>query len=196
MNSCKSCLQTFGDENTHKSQIYCSTKCNANASHRRKKGLPLRLNVLVCAVCDRKFNQKRINNTEYCTLKCKKLAASRRHKGISINGPCMTAPWGSGYKTSNGYKMISKNHPNAKCRSPKTGKGQVMEHVWVMSERIGRPLNKKETVHHRNGIRDDNRLENLELWSSSHPPGQRVEDKIHWCKEFLEQYGLKVISSD
>jgi hypothetical protein len=62
-----------------------------------------------------------------------------------------------------------------------------------MSNYLKRPLLKGETVHHRNGIRDDNRLENLELWSHSHPPGQRVEDKIQWCKEFLEQYGYDVI---
>lgn len=62
------------------------------------------------------------------------------------------------------------------------------EHVWVMEEHLGRELLPAETVHHRNGVRHDNRLTNLELWSSSHPPGQRVVDKVEWARELLAQY--------
>ena len=67
--------------------------------------------------------------------------------------------------------------------------GRVAEHRYVMGEFIGRVLYAHENVHHKNGNRSDNRLENLELWSTHQPTGQRVEDKLRWAYEIIEMYG-------
>lgn len=106
--------------------------------------------------------------------------------GIEPGIPLLKAPKGSG-QYCNGYKVhVIPKHPNA------LSNGRVLEHVMIMAEHLGRPMRKGENIHHKNGIRDDNRIENLELWTVKQPPGQRISDRIAFYKEFLEQYGYRV----
>lgn len=76
----------------------------------------------------------------------------------------------------------------------------ILAHRYIMEQSLGRPLLSSETVHHKNGVRSDNRLTkghelhcpstccNLELWSKSQPAGQRVRDKIKWAQEIIRMY--------
>jgi hypothetical protein len=90
---------------------------------------------------------------------------------------------GSGYINTQGYRTLHRpGHPTADRR------GNLLEHRMVMSDLLGRPLYDDENVHHINGVRDDNRPEYLELWSSSQPAGQRVEDKLAWAREIIARY--------
>lgn len=64
--------------------------------------------------------------------------------------------------------LIPDDHRFASMRN---GTGYVMEHRLVMAETLNRPLSSRETVHHINGIRSDNRIENLQLMSGTHAKG-------------------------
>lgn len=92
------------------------------------------------------------------------------------------------YKNSHGY-LVRSEYDAGSSRRRKT----VLQHRAVMEEHLGRALLGHENVHHLNGVRDDNRIENLELWSVMQPYGQRVEDKTAWAIEWLKFYEPELI---
>lgn len=88
-------------------------------------------------------------------------------------------------------------HPDANgyiIRHRQINNGTELQHRFVMEQMLGRPLLSVENVHHINGVRDDNRPENLELWSKAQPTGQRVVDKVAWAIELLALYQPDVLS--
>lgn len=91
--------------------------------------------------------------------------------------------WKGGMRVEDGYVLIYRpDHPNAKSN------GYIRAHTYVMSKVLGRPLEKGENVHHKDGNRLNNCFTNLELWSTSQPPGQRIEDKLKWAEEIIRKY--------
>lgn len=147
--------------------------------------------IKICKTCQQPYLHTIFHrNAEYCSRKCSP------HTGNPNGKP----PTGSGDKHSGwkGGKRIKRGYVYIYCPDHPTCKGSphriyVQEHRLVMEEHLGRYLLPRETIHHINGVRDDNRIENLELWSNSHPAGQRVEDKIEWAKQILLSYENKTI---
>jgi len=124
------------------------------------------------------FTQKNTNN----------LRAGNAKSCGCAHGPGRTAEKNWNWKggrvvTPNGYVVVRVgDYPGSKKRI------SVGEHRYIMAKHLGRPLIENESVHHINGDRGDNRIENLELWSSSQPAGQRVADKVKWAREILKLY--------
>ena len=101
-------------------------------------------------------------------------------------------------KTCSGKHRVGNNHPNYKNGTRKATGGYIQvlvgpkqyqpEHRVIMEKHLGRALLPNENVHHKNGIRTDNRLENLELWVVPQPYGQRAADLLEWAKQIIDLY--------
>lgn len=103
---------------------------------------------------------------------------SRVYVGHNSRGP-KHSQWRGGRRLSgSGYVLLHAATYGPGYETPDKD-GYVLEHRKVMADRLGRKLLPSEQVHHKNGIRTDNRAENLELWHGGHPSGQRLADKPH-----------------
>ncbi len=129
-------------------------------------------------------NKKALGHYGLCKTCNLPLGRNEGKNGKSRNGYCIKCnrcevhqSYKGGYVNEQGYRVVP------------TYKGKTMlEHRLFMEQHLGRELYQDENIHHINGVRDDNRLENLELWSTMQPKGQRIEDKVVWAKMILERF--------
>jgi hypothetical protein len=117
-----------------------------------------------------------------CTRRADRRGWCREHEPQRVPAKYGPGRWVYGDETNPYIAVPAPSHPNA------WKNGRVPEHVLVFTEWLGRPLQSGENIHHKNGVRHDNSLSNLELWVVSQPAGQRPEDLVAWAREILERY--------
>lgn len=105
-------------------------------------------------------------------------AASHEHTKLERARAYLETNASRGRVNKHGYRVI----------------GDTAVHRLVMQAYLGRKLVAKENVHHKNGDRLDNRIENLELWNTHQPAGQRPADKVRYATEILALYGTQTQS--
>lgn len=164
-NECLVCKKEFYARPYEKDRRHCSNKCVGVSQRVSKQSR-------ICKKCSTRYEVYPSDPKEFCGRDC-------------YDQSRLEASLGSRKTNSDGYVLVKR--PDSPIAQPSTG--YVFEHRLVMSEHLERPLFTHETPHHKNGVRDDNSLDNLELWSVSQPAGQRVQDKIDWAIAFLSEYG-------
>jgi hypothetical protein len=166
---CLNCEKQFATRPSLAHKVHnCSKQCGYETRKKRH------LVSAECAECKKEFlftkSSRREQEFYFCSVSC---AAKQRSKSRSSD-------WKVG-KDGYIYKTI-----NSK---------RVLQHRFVMEQHLGRRLNQGENVHHKNGDKQDNRIENLELWFVQQPKGQRMGDRIEAAKKLLEDNGFIVIDA-
>ncbi len=131
-----------------------------------------------CPECGKRWIPAYRSNMQravHCSKSCALKAMHKANPGI--HSGAKSGRWKGGRQIDqHGYVMVwaPDHHSNANNK-----RIYVQEHRLIMEAMLGRHLKRGEQVHHKNGIRDDNRPENLELWTHSQPAGVRKGDELH-----------------
>jgi hypothetical protein len=170
--------------------VTCATEFRPTGPAARFCSKACRFGTASCESCGEAFTKrptqgaKSPRDNRFCSQSCRWKAAKRRDE------------YGR-YVSDEGYIVLDKrwsSKPSSKglkggyVRLDLRRDGRMLEHRYVMQQVLGRKLLADETVHHVNGVRTDNRPENLELWASKHPPGQRVAQLVDYAVELLQRY--------
>ena len=185
---CLRCESPFTPRRSGKPQMFCSQWCRTHAKLR------------ICERCNHRYHPSKNGIGIWCQ--------SCRDKGCIVED-CGAALRCAPYCEMHYHRVTRYGDPGEagrRHRKPGTGSMKqgylyhrtgtdryIAEHRRVMERVLGHPLHRWETVHHRNGVRDDNRPENLELWMGRHGPGQRIEDIVAFVAENYPEAVLAAI---
>ena len=153
---CHQCERSFERrKHTDRQNRFCSMACFREWQASKPSSIRM-----VCQSCGKEFKDypsnlvsRKGHPRRYCSWACRK-----KHY-IGNANPC----WKGRYKNRAGYVIIRDTLIPDEFK-PMITCGHVLEHRLVMAQHLGRSLERHEVVHHVNGIKDDNRIENLELY--------------------------------
>lgn len=174
---CKQCGKEFSPKTS--TQKFCSHECSAKSMTVDK--------MVTCKVCDKVFERPHGKPRLYCSRSCSMVA---RMNGMQHSYTELQPK----QESTDGWRPTQDGY-----LSKRVGGKQMLQHRVIMEQILGRPLERHERVHHKNGNRQDNRPENLELWtgvgtSKKDPHGVRMVDKVIDMLSSLTKNELTLVS--